>query len=62
MRNHIFKFDEADLEAELDALGNELELDKDTSYLDEAIFAPSVPSREPGKSVKLKLEKSLSKF
>ncbi|KAH7692952.1 charged multivesicular body protein 5, partial [Aphelenchoides avenae] len=40
--------DEADLEAELDALGDELELDADSSYLDEAINAPSVPSKEPG--------------
>ncbi|VDN02412.1 unnamed protein product [Thelazia callipaeda] len=40
--------DEADLEAELDALGNELEADTDTSYLDEALNAPGVPSREPG--------------
>uniref|UniRef100_A0A914WML1 Charged multivesicular body protein 5 n=1 Tax=Plectus sambesii TaxID=2011161 RepID=A0A914WML1_9BILA len=40
--------DEADLEAELDALGDELELDADTSYLDEAISAPGVPSRDPG--------------
>ena len=42
--------DEADLEAELDALGNDLELDNDTSYLDEAIRTPAVPSREPGGS------------
>jgi charged multivesicular body protein 5 len=36
--------DEDDLEAELAALGDELALDTDTSYLD----APTVPSREPG--------------
>lgn len=36
--------DESELEAELEALGDELALDTDTSYLD----APSVPSREPG--------------
>uniref|UniRef100_A0A915CWV1 Charged multivesicular body protein 5 n=1 Tax=Ditylenchus dipsaci TaxID=166011 RepID=A0A915CWV1_9BILA len=40
--------DEADLEAELDALGDDLALDSDTSYLDEAMSAPNVPSREPG--------------
>jgi hypothetical protein len=39
--------DEADLEAELDALGDELALDDDTQYLDE-IGAPSIPSKEPG--------------
>jgi len=42
--------DEADLEAELDALGDELELDADSSYLDEAMKAPGVPSRAPGAS------------
>jgi charged multivesicular body protein 5 len=36
--------DESELEAELEALGDELALDNDTSYLD----APTVPSREPG--------------
>jgi len=40
--------DEDDLEAELDALGEEFALDEDTSYLDDAISAPSVPGREPG--------------
>uniref|UniRef100_A0A914D8N2 Charged multivesicular body protein 5 n=1 Tax=Acrobeloides nanus TaxID=290746 RepID=A0A914D8N2_9BILA len=42
--------DEADLEAELEALGDELEADADTSYLDEAMKAPGVPSRDPGAS------------
>ena len=37
--------DEDDLEAELDALGDEIALDDDTSYLDDAISAPSVPSK-----------------
>lgn len=37
--------DEDDLEAELDALGEDFALDDDTSYLDDAIAAPSVPSR-----------------
>jgi charged multivesicular body protein 5 len=37
--------DESELEAELEALGDELAIDTDTSYLDSV---PSVPSREPG--------------
>lgn len=45
--------DEADLEAELEALGDELEMDKDTSYLDDALNVPGVPSREPGESTKV---------
>ena len=40
--------DEDELEAELDALGDEIALDDDTSYMDDAIAAPSVPGREPG--------------
>merc|ERR1712126_106699 len=40
--------DEADLEAELDALGDELLLDDDTSYLDEASSAPDIPIGLPG--------------
>uniref|UniRef100_A0A915DFI0 Charged multivesicular body protein 5 n=1 Tax=Ditylenchus dipsaci TaxID=166011 RepID=A0A915DFI0_9BILA len=40
--------DENELKAELDALGDEIALDTDTSYLDKALQAPSVPtSREP---------------
>ncbi|CAG0914086.1 unnamed protein product [Notodromas monacha] len=39
--------DESELEAELDALGDEIGLDADSSYLDE-IAAPNAPSREPG--------------
>jgi len=42
--------DEDDLEAELAALGDELELDADSTYLDEATRAPGVPSRDPGES------------
>jgi len=38
--------DEADLEAELDALGDELQADTDTSFLDEAL--KPIPTREPG--------------
>ncbi|CAD5232965.1 unnamed protein product [Bursaphelenchus xylophilus] len=40
--------DETELEAELEALGNELDFDTDTSYLDEALNAPGVPSKDPG--------------
>jgi len=40
--------DEADLDAELEALGNEIALDDDTSYLDDAINTPNVPEKEPG--------------
>jgi charged multivesicular body protein 5 len=36
--------DESELEAELEALGDELAIDTDTSYLD----TPAIPSREPG--------------
>lgn len=39
--------DEDELAAELDALGDEIALDNDTSYLDD-IKTPSAPSREPG--------------
>ncbi|OWF41118.1 charged multivesicular body protein 5-like isoform X2 [Mizuhopecten yessoensis] len=40
--------DDDELEAELDALGDEMGLDEDTSYLDDAVAAPSIPSSEPG--------------
>jgi len=40
--------DEADLEAELAALGDELDLgETDSSYLDEALAAPGVPTTKP---------------
>lgn len=39
-RNSVF--------VELDALGDEIALDEDTSYLDEAVKTPTVPSKEPG--------------
>ncbi|XP_053739217.1 charged multivesicular body protein 5 [Synchiropus splendidus] len=42
--------DEDDLEAELDALGDELLLDDDSSYLDEASAAPSIPEGAPSDS------------
>lgn len=44
----VFQIDESELEAELEALGDEIALDGDSSYLDEAVSAPGVPSREPG--------------
>lgn len=42
--------DEDELAAELDALGDEIALDEDTSYLDDAIKAPNAPDKEPGSS------------
>merc|ERR1712115_119534 len=42
------EIDEDDLEAELDALGDDFALDDDTSYLDEANKAPDAPAKEPG--------------
>lgn len=44
--------DDAELEAELEALTDELALDSDTSYLDESVKAPSAPTRDPGESTK----------
>ncbi len=41
------EIDDDELNAELDALGDEIALDEDASYLDE-IKTPSAPSREPG--------------
>lgn len=43
--------DEADLEAELALLGDELEIgETDTNYLDEALSAPGVPASKPASS------------
>ncbi len=42
------EIDEDELEAELDALGDDFALDEDTSYLDEANAAPEAPDKEPG--------------
>ncbi|XP_017328368.1 charged multivesicular body protein 5 isoform X2 [Ictalurus punctatus] len=42
--------DEDELEAELDALGDELLFDDDSSYLDEASSAPSIPEGVPSDS------------
>jgi len=41
--------DEDELEAELDALGDEIALDDDTSYLDDAVRAPNAPDKEPSR-------------
>ncbi|XP_074940548.1 charged multivesicular body protein 5 isoform X1 [Phalacrocorax aristotelis] len=41
------EIDEDDLEAELDALGDELLADEDNSYLDEAASAPAIPEVTP---------------
>ncbi|GCC25036.1 hypothetical protein chiPu_0003440, partial [Chiloscyllium punctatum] len=41
------EIDEDDLEAELDALGDELLADEDSSYLDDAASAPSIPEGVP---------------
>ncbi|KAH8406246.1 hypothetical protein KR215_009044 [Drosophila sulfurigaster] len=40
--------DDDDLQAELDALGDEMALDDDSSYLDDVVKAPEAPDREPG--------------
>jgi len=40
--------DDDELQAELDALGDEIALDDDTSYLDDVVKAPSAPDKEPG--------------
>ncbi|XP_034934257.1 charged multivesicular body protein 5 [Chelonus insularis] len=42
------EIDDDELAAELDALGDDLALDTDTSYLDDAIKAPNAPDKEPG--------------
>lgn len=42
------EIDDDELEAELDALGSEIGLDEDTSYLDDAVAAPSAPTADPG--------------
>ncbi|XP_047100399.1 charged multivesicular body protein 5 [Schistocerca piceifrons] len=42
------EIDDDELAAELDALGDEIALDDDTSYLDDAVKAPTAPDKEPG--------------
>ncbi|MEE6465407.1 hypothetical protein FKM82_006548 [Ascaphus truei] len=44
------EIDEDDLEAELDALGDELLADDDSSYLDEAASSPAIPEGVPSDS------------
>ncbi|XP_054270221.1 charged multivesicular body protein 5-like [Macrosteles quadrilineatus] len=41
------EIDDDELQAELDALGDEIALDDDTSYLDE-VKSPAAPNKEPG--------------
>lgn len=42
------EIDDDELDAELEALGDEIALDDDTSYLDEASKAPNAPTALPG--------------
>lgn len=42
------ELDDDELAAELEALGDEIALDDDTSYLDDVVKAPEAPSKEPG--------------
>ncbi|CAH0729265.1 unnamed protein product, partial [Brenthis ino] len=42
------ELDDDELAAELDALGDEIALDSDTSYLDDVVKAPAAPDKEPG--------------
>lgn len=52
------EIDDDELEAELDALGDEIALDDDTSYLDDVVKAPAAPDKEPGAdSIKTKVKK-----
>lgn len=44
------EIDDDELAAELEALGDDLALDEDSSFLDDAIKAPSAPDKEPGAS------------
>lgn len=39
--------DDEELAAELDALGDELAMDNDASYLDDVLKAPEAPSNKP---------------
>lgn len=42
------EIDDDELNAELDALGDEIALDDDSSYLDDVVKAPAAPDKEPG--------------
>merc|ERR1712168_19839 len=44
------ELDDADLDAELDALGDEMFMEDDASYLDDASSAPAVPGTIPGEA------------
>lgn len=49
------EIDDDELAAELDALGEEIALDDDASYLDDVVKAPAAPDKEPGAdSVRIK--------
>ncbi|KAG2457924.1 CHMP5 protein, partial [Polypterus senegalus] len=54
------EIDEDDLEAELDALGDELLADEDSSYIDEAASAPAIPEGVPSDSRTNKVDWELS--
>uniref|UniRef100_A0A8C7KIU7 Charged multivesicular body protein 5 n=1 Tax=Oncorhynchus kisutch TaxID=8019 RepID=A0A8C7KIU7_ONCKI len=56
------EIDDDDLEAELDALGDELLLDDDSSYLDEASTAPSIPEGIPSDRATNRVHISLTMF
>lgn len=43
--------DDDELAAELDALGDEIALDNDSSYLDDVLKAPEAPSNKPEREV-----------
>lgn len=42
------EIDDDELAAELEALGDEMALDDDSSYLDDVVKAPEAPSKDPG--------------
>lgn len=42
------EIDDDELAAELEALGDDIALDDDTSYLDDVVKAPEAPDKEPG--------------
>lgn len=42
------EIDDDELNAELDALGDEIALENDGSFLDDAISAPNAPDKDPG--------------
>lgn len=44
------EIDDDELAAELEALGDDLALDEDTTFLDDAIKVPNAPDKEPGAS------------